>query len=99
MHNDNTIEQDEKIIAKIDSSIISRISEALMFTLNIPDGSNLVAILGTGNETNNFDSIKTWVMDQKLDFDNINAIQTLSFLEDKLILKLIEHQSMSDIYS
>ena len=50
-----------KEITTPDSKIIDSLALNLMKALNIPNGIELITILGTGSESDNFQSIHTWV--------------------------------------
>jgi len=70
------------------SQLVDRLAEALIFSMQIPEGIQLVAIIGSGDEEDNQAAMKTWV------HKNIEALEEetgkalLPILQDRLSLSL-----------
>jgi len=66
------------------NQLVDRLTEALIFSMQIPEGIQLVAILGDGNEPDNREAVKTWIN------QNIGALEEeagkalLPILQDRL---------------
>ncbi len=43
------------------NQMVDRLTEALIFSMQIPDGIQLVSILGNGNEPDNREVVKSWI--------------------------------------
>ena len=83
----------------IDNRIVERLSQALVFNLNIPNGIHLVSGIGNGNEEDNMEAVKTWVKNQKLNSNNFKAAEVLLTLEDKLSNRLYELKTRHMMFS
>ena len=83
----------------INNRIVERLTQALVFNLNIPNGMHLVSGIGNGDEENNMAAVKTWVMNQHLNNNNFKSAEALLFLEDKLSNALCELKTRHTMYS
>ena len=92
MHNNETVNT-------IDNRIVERLSQALVFNLNIPNGIHLVSGIGNGDEEDNMAAVKTWVMNQKLNSNNFKSAEVLLVLEDKLSNTLGELKTRHMMFS
>ena len=68
----------------INNNFVERLVESLIFSMNIPDGFALVAIVGTGHEQNNREAMTFWVKQQLLSRDDEHDSQLLITLQQQL---------------
>ncbi len=66
------------------SDLIERLSEALIFSLQVPNGIQLVAILGTGAEKDNTEALRVWVKQNMADLDHLPGQEILNQLQSRL---------------
>lgn len=73
-----------KTSSQLAPKLIDRLAEALCFILKIDSGIQLVAIIGNGNEINNLEAVKTWIVFNSNDFTDDNKDDMLPILSEKL---------------
>jgi hypothetical protein len=56
------------------ASFSARLASALAFSMQIPEGSTLVCVLGQGDESSNLSALSNWVEKElcEMDDDNLN---------------------------
>lgn len=60
--NQNVIESIEQVAReKHYSRIMNRLTDALVVSFGIPEGQELIAVLGHGHESNNREAVRSWV--------------------------------------
>lgn len=96
MHKNEAVKTEE---VYIDNRIVERLTQALVFNLNIPNGIHLVSGIGNGDEEDNIEAVKTWVMNQNLNNNNFKSAEALLVLEDKLSNTLGELKTRHLMYS
>ena len=64
--------------------MVLRMADALCSAYSIPPGSNLVPLLGDGNEPNNQAAVTTWVSNALLNLDEKTASHLLPLLVARL---------------
>ena len=69
---------------EINPRLVDRLTEALIFAFCIPDGIQLVAILGNGVEDNNRAALKTWVAATMAELEDVAGAAILPVLQDRL---------------
>ena len=73
-----------------DTDLVDRLVEALVFSMQIPEGIELVAILGKGDEPNNRAVLKTWVLSNLRKIDEDSGRIVLPLLQEYLANELEE---------
>lgn len=73
-----------------DVNLVDRLVEALIFSMQIPEGIELVAILGKGDEPNNKAALKTWVLSNLRKIDEDSGRIVLPLLQGYLANELEE---------
>jgi len=73
-------------------SFASRLAGALAFSMQIPDGTHLVAVLGEGDENSNLAALTNWVENQLCLMDDENLQDPLPSLLAGLERLLISAQ-------
>ena len=73
-------------------SFANRLAGALAFSMQIPDGTHLVAVLGEGNEYSNLAALTNWVENQLCLMDDENLQDPLPTLLGGLERLLISAQ-------
>jgi len=98
MTEDQEIKAEEEFIDFLDDRIAQNLTEALVFNLQIPEGIHLVSGIGNGGEKNNKEAVNTWVKNQKLNNNEIDALGTLALLEDRLANELHDLKTRFKMY-
>ena len=61
-----------------------RLAQAMKVALQIPDGDNLVFLIGSGSESSNLDALETWVKENSSEFEYQCGIAMLPHLLSRL---------------
>lgn len=63
---------------------VRKLAESLGLALNIPAGSQLVMVLGTGNERTNLEALETWVRQSLIERDQLPTREAIPALIQSL---------------
>lgn len=74
----------EATTIEINTRLIERLAEALIFAFHVPDGIQLVAVLGTGTEKDNCEAMKVWVKRNLNELDDLTGQSILHHLQSRL---------------
>ena len=61
-----------------------RLANAMQFALQIPEGDDLVFLIGKGNECSNLAALETWVEETLFTLEDECSVAMLPFLLDRL---------------
>lgn len=62
------------------ASFAARLASALVFSMQIPEGSALVYVLGQGDESSNLSALSNWVEKELCEMDDDNLTDPLPVL-------------------
>lgn len=68
--------------------LVDRLTEALIFSMQIPEGIQLVTTLGNGNESDNREAVKTWIN---------QSIEALEEETGKALLPILQDRSSASL--
>jgi len=75
-------------------SFANRLASALVFTMQIPEGTSLVYLLGEGDESSNLSALTFWVEKELSDMDESHLNDPLPMLLGRLERTLISAQEV-----
>lgn len=76
-------------------SFANRLASALAFSMQIPEGTALVCILGAGDESSNLSALTSWVEKELSEMDEDHLNDPLPILLESLERTLISVQEVT----